>query len=90
MGAAFSSTILYQGSIGDKRIVGGTYTSTGGGTGGDIATGLVLVEDCHLQPKGSAVLANEPVVNETIPLQSGAVTIVTTADEVGTWQAIGL
>jgi hypothetical protein len=76
--------------FGNKRIVYGVYTSTAGDTGGDIDTGLKLVEFVSLQPKGSAILANEPVVNETLPLASSSVTIVTTANEVGSYLAIGM
>ena len=76
--------------FGNKRIVQGVYTNTGGSTGGDIATGLNQVQAMFLQPKGSAVSANQPVVNETVPLASGSVTIVTSANEVGSFLAIGL
>lgn len=76
--------------FGNKRIVYGVYTNTSSSTGGDIATGLNLTEAVFLQPKGSSILANQPVVNETLPLASGDVTIVTTADEVGSYFAIGV
>lgn len=75
--------------IGRKKISYGTYTSSGGGTGGDIDTGLEVCENLQLQPKGSAVVANQPAVNEDMPIAGSAVTIVTTADEVGTWIALG-
>lgn len=75
--------------FGNKRIVTGVYTNTGGSTGGDIATGLSQVDAVFLQPKGSAILANQPVVNEAFPLNGGAVTVVTTADEIGTFIAVG-
>lgn len=81
-----------KGVIGNKRYVKGVYTSAGGSTGGDIVTGLSVVENVFLQPKGSATVANQPAVNETLPLSNatGAVTIVTTANEVGSYLAIGL
>lgn len=87
---AFTSVITRRTVIGNLRMVDGTYTNTSSSTGGDIATGLDLVEHIQLQPKGSAILANQPVVNETLPLSSGDVTIVTTADEVGTFVAFGM
>jgi hypothetical protein len=86
--ASFSFTKTPM-TMGNKLAVLGVYTSSGGATGGDIKTGLQVVEGIFLQPKGSSVLANEPVVNETIPLRGGTVTIVTTANEVGSYMAVG-
>lgn len=85
---AVSGTIAGTGS---KTRVYGTYTSSGGGTGGDIVTNLYTVEDFRLQPKGAAVIATQSVVNETLPLTNtrGTVTIVTSADEAGFWEAWG-
>ena len=77
-------------SSGAARIAYGTYTNTDSGTGGSIDTGLAVVDNMQLTPKGSSVAGNAPVVNETLPgLAGDAVTIVTDADEVGTWMAIG-
>ena len=70
------------------RIVSGTYTNTSGSTGGDISTGLAMTYAMFLQPSTTAVVTSFPVVNETFPL-SGAVTIVTTANEVGYFVAVG-
>lgn len=90
---AFSYTILNEIKqaevVGATKMVFGTYTSNSGSTGGDIKTGLKRVDFISLQPKGSSVVANQPAVNETLPLQSGDVTIVTTADEVGSFIAFG-
>lgn len=85
---AFAYTVKSTDAMGQGVKIG-TYTSTGGSTGGDIVTGLNIVNHIQLQPKGTAVSANQPVVNETLPLQGGTVTIVTSANEVGTWMAIG-
>ena len=79
-------------TIGAKIIVG-TYTSDGGTAGGDITLPLQKLYHLTLQPKGSSILANQPVVNETLPLQGKynvSATIVTTANEVGSFQAIGV
>ncbi len=70
------------------RVVGGTYTNTASSTGGDIDTGMTRTSSMTLQPKTTAVVTSFPVVNETLP-RMGAVTIVTTADEVGYWIAVG-
>jgi hypothetical protein len=76
-------------TFGGRKMSFGTYTSSGGGTGGDIATGLNRVDSFVLTPKGSGTVADAPAVNETFPLASGAVTIVSAANEVGQWIAIG-
>ena len=87
---AFASAITERNLIfGSKKITRGTYTSSASGTGGDIDTGLDSCEQIFLQPGGSAVKASAPVVNETLPAVGSAITIVTVADEVGTWMAIG-
>lgn len=86
---AFSSTITETTVFGNKRVAYGTFTNGGSDTGGDIETGLNRVDFIHLQVTGSAVDANSPAVNETFPLASGNVTIVTTADTDGIWVAYG-
>jgi len=77
--------------FGDRRVVMGTYVNTGGSTGGDIITGLSVVEFFILQPTGASALALAPVVNETFPMvnSNGAVTIVSNANDTGNWLAIG-
>ncbi len=92
---AFASTIEHRVSSGDGRwITIGTFTSSDGGTGGNIDTGLTHIENIMLQHTGNAVIADEPVVNETVtnaaPADGRAVTIVTTADKVGIWMATGI
>lgn len=89
---AFTSAITQSvPGTGSKTRVYGTYTNSGGGTGGDITTNLLAVEGFFIQPRGNAVLATQSVVNEAFPLinTGGVVTIVTSADEVGIWEAWG-
>lgn len=86
---AFASAVVEETVFGNKRVVIGTFASSSSGTGGDITTGLTNCDAFFLQPKGSAVTANESVVNETFPLAGGVVTIVTDADLTGTFMAIG-
>ena len=80
---------------GSKRRTWGTYTSSSSGVGGEVFTGLRVCETFSLKPKGSAVAANQSVLNETFPVvrasgaASAAITIVTDADQVGTWEAVG-
>jgi len=71
------------------RVVIGTYTNTGGSTGGDVSTGLTNTYSFIPVAKGAAVTANAPAPNETFPLSGDTVTIVTAANEVGTFTAFG-
>lgn len=90
---AFTSEVLDRlAGQGSEMVVRGTYTNDGGSTGGDINTGLNIVRGFQIQPKAAAVIATQSVVNETFPLMNsnGAVTIVTSADEVGYWEAKGV
>jgi hypothetical protein len=89
---SFTSAVTKNTVFGDLRVVMGTYTNDSGSTGGEIRTGLGTVMDLHMQPKGAAVVADASVVNETFPLANtyGDVTVVNTADEVGTWIAYGI
>lgn len=75
---------------GRKKVIFGTFTNGVADTGGDIVTGLDEVEDFTIQHTGSAVVDDEPVINETMPLvTTGTVTIVTTAGADGIWKAVG-
>lgn len=85
---AFAFTKTFDTVVGSKRIHGGTYTSTGGSTGGNIYTGLGKVDSFTLTQKGAAVVATKAVVNETLPL-ADPITIVTVANGAGYWKAIG-
>jgi len=86
---AFASAILGRSVFGDKSIVWGSFTNGAGDSGGDIETGLASVENIQLQHSGAAAVADSPSVNETLPLASGDVTIVTTTGADGYWFAIG-
>lgn len=77
-------------SAGSRRLAWGTYSNGAGDSGGDIITGLRVVQSFQLQPLGTAVVATEPKANETFPLNNTAVTIVTALDEDGLWFAIGV
>lgn len=87
---AFTSDIVGRSVMGNKRIAWGTYTSASSSTGGDIVTGLELVESMQLTVKKNAIqVSGGPVIDETFPVAGSAVTIVTVADGVGYWFAIG-
>jgi len=88
---AFSYTKVFEVPLGKVWLVGGAYISAGGSTGGDIVTGYSHVSAISLQPEGAAILANEPVVNETYVAGSGypgSPTIVTTGNETGSYIAV--
>lgn len=74
---------------GTKKRVTGTYTNTSGSTGGEVATGLRKIDYMNFQPIGAAVAVANVSINESLPLEVGTVTIVTTADEDGMFEAYG-
>jgi len=86
---AFVDAIVGRNFSGSKARTWGTYTNGGGDIGGDIDTGLRMCELIKLTPKGAAVNANAPVVNETLPIAGSAITIVTDDGADGYWDAIG-
>ena len=86
---AFSFTIENEQILeGNMRIVYGTWNADSV-TGGEIVTGLGRVDVCLLGHTCSATEAAVAVVNETLPLASGSVTIVATSGDTGTFIAIG-
>ena len=89
---AFTVTIFESQPIGSVRLVIGKFVNDGGSTGGDIKTGLNTVYAVTLGSKGSSILANQAVYNETLPLTNagGTVTIVTTANETGSFIIAGI
>jgi hypothetical protein len=98
MGFTFTTTRhLVYGGI---RAVYGTFTNTGGSTGGTIATGLRTVENFDIQYIKNAVVSDAAVVNATLTTiggkqvieagsPAGNIVIVTVADTVGFWYAVG-
>lgn len=89
---AFTYAVTYRDIEGHKRVLRGTYASSGGSTGGDVITGLATVESFDIQPLAAAAIATQSVVNESLPLSNsnGAVTIVTSSNESGIWEAKGV
>lgn len=60
-------------------IIVGTFANSSS-AGGDVVTGLSRIEFFKIQPTGAAVNTNAAVVNETLPLAGGTVTVVTDND----------
>lgn len=88
---AFTVTIFETQSIGSIKLVVGKFVNDGGTAGGDIKTGLSTVYAVTLGSKGTTILANQAVYNETLPLTNagGTVSIVTTANETGSFIIAG-
>ena len=95
---AFTSGLMADESgipspIGDGLyVVFGWFKSAGGSTGGDINTGFVkcaiLVPVMHAAAVGNAIAVNMVTADVEV-VMAGTVTIVTDANEVGRWMAIG-
>jgi hypothetical protein len=90
---AFSATKVGETVVGSLRMTYGYWTA-GGDTGGNINTGLHQCVSINLTAAGTSIVADAPTVNES-DLLSGkgidgsAVTIITTSNTSGLWQAFG-
>jgi len=84
---SFVSAITYQGVRGTKKVSKGTWTTDT--TTGDIDTGLMVCESITLQITGAAIVADAPVLDETLPVAGNAVTIIVTSGADGIWEAEG-
>ena len=85
---AFSATKTGESVFGNKRVTYGTWDG-GGDTGGDINTGLRIVDFMTLTAAGALIVADAPTINETFPVAGDAVTIIVTSDTDGYWIAYG-
>lgn len=84
---AFVSTKTYEGVDGDLRVTAGTWTTDT--TGGDINTGLHKCLFIALTPISTVSPTEQCAVNETLPCDGSAVTIVVTSNVDGYWKAWG-
>ncbi len=81
---AFTYTVTSPGDVfGNKKHAYGTYVNTGGSTGGEIKTGLTRVDTFS-----DSVSTSTP--STVAVISGGSVTITTTADQDGRWQATGV
>jgi hypothetical protein len=87
---AFGSEITQRAiqAYANRRKSWGTFDASSV-TGGDIDTGLRKCEKIVLTCQGSAVAANAPAVNESMPVAGSAVTIVCDSGQTGWWEATG-
>lgn len=84
-----TTTIVARTVFGNKRVVYGKGVISGGTATGDVTTGLSSVEYFDITVAGAAQKGCS--VNETLPLASGDVTVVTeTNDQTFYWFAIGI
>lgn len=87
---AFTVTVDIRGIMGDRRYVFGKYVNDGGSTGGEVTTGLSRVQHFNIMEQGSSVSSDRSVMNETLPLSKGDVTIVNSSNETGYFEAWGV
>jgi hypothetical protein len=87
--AAFTSAITERWIEGNKAYARGTFESSAGAAGGNIDTGLHRCEFIAMTPTSATSPAVQCAVNETLPVLGSAVTIVTTANVAGYWEAFG-
>lgn len=85
---AMTSAKVGETVIGNFRVTYGTWTA-GGDTGGNINTGLRLCNIMLLTASGGSIVADAPTVNETLPYNGAAITIITTSNTSGYWMAFG-
>jgi len=74
-------------NVGTRKAAFGTFTNSGGSTGGDIVTGLNVVENFAAFYTNSSTTS--PYADETFPLAGGVVSLVTGANDGGVWIAFG-
>lgn len=89
---AFTSTIISQTVMGHRKVNYGTFTNTDGSSGGDIDTGIRTAETVTLQIISTSEVLEvgaSHLVNEDMPCNGRAVTVVTSANACGTWVAVG-
>ena len=76
-------------AIGNMRMSFGRYDDDAPAGGGDIDTGLEMCHSIMLTHEGSAIEAKVAVVNEDLPVDGSAVTIVCENSDTGYWLAFG-
>jgi len=89
---AFTSAVVKKFRLGRNKIRFGTFTNTGGSTGGDIDSGMKLCDFLVPWFMKNAAIATFIGTNEDFsagPIAGNAITIVTAADEDGYWLAVG-
>ena len=86
---AFAYTVDGMITFGNKKKTFGTFTNGAADSGGNIDTRLAVVESMTLTSSGASVVADSGSVNETLPADGTAITIVTTTGADGFWSAVG-
>jgi hypothetical protein len=85
MAADQTYAVIKDISIGDLKMVIGTYANASGSTGGAIATGLNEVFSFN----SNCMTSQATTVNKCV-ISGGTVTMTVVDDEDGQWKAIGV
>lgn len=85
MTGVFAFAVTGFGNAGNKNVVYGTWTASGGSTGGAIVTGLKKCEFITLTYTGTTAHDNTPAA----AIVGGTATIKVKADGSGIWKAEG-
>ncbi len=85
MGADGTYAITKMISVGDLKMVLGTYANASGSTGGAVPTGLAEV--FHFE---SNCMKSQAATENLIAISAGVATMTTVDDEDGQWMAIGI
>jgi len=84
---ALTSAQVGESVFGNKKVTWGKWTGTG--TTVEVKTGLTHVEHFALQLAGSAAIAKQGVVNETLP-HAGDISVIVDTNAQGYWFAFGV
>ena len=84
---AFTYTVTDTVKCGAYKQAYGTWTTDT--TTGTIYTGLSTIFGFTMRVNDSSVVADDPTVDETFPLNTDGVTVIVTSDADGYWSAIG-
>lgn len=79
---SFTSAVTASTVFGNKRVIFGTYASSGGTTGGTVPTGLA-----NLVYFSSNAATASPSTQTVVSV--GSVTLTTAANQTGMWMAVG-
>lgn len=85
MAASGTYTIKKDVSMGDVRMVIGTYTNASGSTGGAIATGLKEIFSFE-----SNCMKSQAATENLIAISGGTATMTVVDNEDGQWMALGV
>ena len=86
---AITTVISEKWFAGSKAYTRGTFTTAGGNTGGNMNVGLHKVDFISFTPDASTSPTEQCQVDETLPYDGSAITVVVTDGVDGYWMAFG-